>query len=245
MVTSNNYNAVENFSLEVTCSKRGNKLKNKLNIKRLLLVLIDLFNIALVCVLSYMVITHYTFLKPKVDDLVVTVMLLPLCCVIGMTIFKTYNNIVRYLDITDFFFYILGISFGSVVYYAIISILKEDVSELYNLFCILISILTIISSRILYCYLYSNKYRVVRNNSGKKTLIIGGGEACRSIISEMKSNRGQFLPICIVDDNPDKISRSIEGVPIISSTAKIPELCEQEDIEVIFFTIPSVNLPVR
>ena len=74
-------------------------------------------------------------------------------------------------------------------------------------------------------------------------MIVGGGEGAATVLSELaKSPENEYVPICLVDDDPEKIGRRIGGVKIEGSTYDIPEICEREDIEVILFTISQINL---
>ena len=102
----------------------------------------------------------------------------------------------------------------------------------------------------------------------KRTLIIGGGNTCRTIIKEIflareENDEGQlarFEPVCIVDDDLRKRGTKINGVPIAGVIADIPRVVERYTIEQIIFAIPTcpderkheilnicaeTNLPVR
>ncbi|MBR4173469.1 MAG: polysaccharide biosynthesis protein [Clostridia bacterium] len=71
-------------------------------------------------------------------------------------------------------------------------------------------------------------------------MIIGAGNAGKKVIDEM-NNGFEYRPIIIVDDDPKKFGRSIEGVTIAGTTYDIPKLVEKHRIKTIFLAIPSIK----
>ena len=76
----------------------------------------------------------------------------------------------------------------------------------------------------------------------KKVMIVGAGKACTTLINEMQtSNKLEYLPVCIIDDDVDKIGKSISGVKIVGSTYQIKKFAKKYGVEEIFVTMPSVD----
>lgn len=62
----------------------------------------------------------------------------------------------------------------------------------------------------------------------KRLLIVGAGEATVSVLREIaKHSQNEYLPICIVDDDREKIGRRILGIKVEGSTYEIPEICKK------------------
>ena len=82
-----------------------------------------------------------------------------------------------------------------------------------------------------------------------RTMIIGGGQACKMLINEIISSQNehssdgkttaQYEPVCIIDDDRNKIGSNIEGIEIVGTTYEIPKFIKEKNIELIIFAIPS------
>src|SRR5690606_9035150 len=73
-------------------------------------------------------------------------------------------------------------------------------------------------------------------------MIVGAGEATVAILQEIsRNNPNNYMVKCIVDDDKTKIGRSINSVPIVSSTDKIPTMISKFDIDEIILSIPSID----
>ncbi len=87
----------------------------------------------------------------------------------------------------------------------------------------------------------------------KRTLIIGGGNTCASIIKEIylaqdddsETQLAYFDPVCIVDNNRRKHGTKVRGVPIVGGTDEIPAVVEKYNIEQIIFAIPTCPDDIR
>ena len=81
---------------------------------------------------------------------------------------------------------------------------------------------------------------------GKRTLIVGCGEACLLLLNEVKAHpESGILPLVCVDNDGAKVGRSIAGVRIEGTDADIPALCKKYDIERIIVAIPSADNALR
>jgi len=80
----------------------------------------------------------------------------------------------------------------------------------------------------------------------ENVMIIGGGDAGSVLIKELKnSNRTNQVPVCVIDDNPAKLGRSLYGVPIVGDKHDIITKAAEYDIKTIIFAIPSASGAVR
>lgn len=55
-------------------------------------------------------------------------------------------------------------------------------------------------------------------------LIIGAGSAGRDVAYELKKPRSQYRPVCFIDDNREKVGRTLEGVPILGTTDEMEKI---------------------
>ena len=74
----------------------------------------------------------------------------------------------------------------------------------------------------------------------EKVMIIGGGSAGRDLIHEIKfSDKLNWKVVCIIDDNPSKMGKYLEGVPIVGDRRRIIDAAREYGVTQIVFDIPS------
>lgn len=162
--------------------------------------------------------------------------------------FRLYDKMWRYADIEDFFYAGIASLTANLVFMSFTMIIGTDENRLnygariYIIMSLLSTFLTFIF-RLVYRLNKIIERKNTNNKNRRRLLIVGGGEGAATVLSELaKSPENEYVPICLVDDDPEKIGRRIGGVKIEGSTYDIPEICEREDIEVILFTISQINL---
>ena len=80
----------------------------------------------------------------------------------------------------------------------------------------------------------------------KRVMVIGAGQAGQMIIRDIStSNRIEEKVHCIIDDNPNKWGRYIDGIPVVGGMDSIMQACEDYSIEKIYLAIPSATVKER
>lgn len=80
----------------------------------------------------------------------------------------------------------------------------------------------------------------------ERIMIIGAGNAAKELISDIRvSNRGQYDIRVIVDDNPIKKGRYLEGIKIGGNRDDIPELVKKCSVNKIILAIPTLSVSER
>jgi len=76
----------------------------------------------------------------------------------------------------------------------------------------------------------------------KHVLIVGAGQAGVATINEIKNNITLGIKVVgFVDDDPDKKGINIQGVPVLDSTDKIPQLVIKYGVDEIIIAAPSAS----
>ena len=95
-------------------------------------------------------------------------------------------------------------------------------------------------------------YRLVRslrsymmNRDGdharENVLIIGAGEAGRSLVNEFENSAYvHSRVVCLIDDNPHKHGKRLAGIPIVGGREQIPEAVKDFKVHKIIFAIPTM-----
>ena len=83
---------------------------------------------------------------------------------------------------------------------------------------------------------------LLRPRGCRRVLVVGGGDAGAIIIKEMKLNPGlKYMPAAIIDDDPAKAGKKLNGVPIAGGRGLIPAVVAKKRIDEIIIAIPSAG----
>ena len=84
-----------------------------------------------------------------------------------------------------------------------------------------------------------------------KTMIIGAGSAAKMLIDEIFNAKSspytddkiaaEFEPVCIIDNDPEKLGTEIHGIKVVGVTDDIQKFVEEMGVEQIILAIPSLN----
>lgn len=103
----------------------------------------------------------------------------------------------------------------------------------------------ILITGIRFSYRYITLERRKRENSvksQKNVMVIGAGAAGQIILKELRtSGKLNAKPCCVIDDNPNKWNRFIEGVPIVGGRNSILQAVHKYQIDQILFAIPTAS----
>lgn len=168
--------------------------------------------------------------------------------IIGMAAFGVYNIIWRYSRFIDLFKCGLGILCGSVIFcfYSIIANCPEPFGFEFSVIGFSFSCVVAVGIRLIYRVVYETMNRSnIKSLDKNRTLIIGAGVCGRSVLNEMTETDTPYLPVCVVDDSPSKIGRTVENIKIQGPIPLVPELCRKYNIKTILFAIPSCEAAVR
>jgi len=85
---------------------------------------------------------------------------------------------------------------------------------------------------------------VLQTSEGKLAIIVGAGSAGEKLIRELKESRRLNYRIkALVDDDKDKIGRTIHGVPVLGSVEELPAIVKKCKASEIFIAMPSARGP--
>ena len=89
---------------------------------------------------------------------------------------------------------------------------------------------------------YLKETRSDHDQSVDKVMVIGGGQAGLTLIKEMQSNDHLRTKVCcVIDDNPNKKGRLLEGVPIVGNRYDIEAKAKEYGITRIVYAIPATT----
>lgn len=100
-------------------------------------------------------------------------------------------------------------------------------------------------SRVIYGSIYEKVKDSFKAKYCKRTMIVGGGYTAKALLEELTRSSSIYKPVCLVDDDVDKIGRTIYGIPVVGNTNEIPKFAKRYGIDSIIFAIPSINEAAR
>jgi FlaA1/EpsC-like NDP-sugar epimerase len=84
--------------------------------------------------------------------------------------------------------------------------------------------------------------RRLKNRGGKRTLIVGAGNAGEMILRDMmKQGFDQFRPVGFLDDDPMKAGTYIHGIKVLGGTDVLERVVPAHDVEGVLLAIPTLN----
>lgn len=215
--------------------------------RKIVLAVADVF---IVCVAALIANFILSFWGKEIDEsrLIVSGAVSAICCAGGLLISGAYSRMWRYFNSKDYLTCIYGSVVGIVVAASIVYIIANTFYPLYTILHLVFLTIGVC----LFRYLFKSAFITLvkpKAMNGKRTMVIGGGQACRTILKEIHNAQTSpyagdkqvtvFDPVCIIDDNRDKIGTDIDGVEIVGTTAEIHRFVRERKIEQILFAIPS------
>ncbi|MBQ2115551.1 MAG: polysaccharide biosynthesis protein [Lachnospiraceae bacterium] len=121
-------------------------------------------------------------------------------------------------------------------------ILNYPIPRSYYFYYGLILLFITIAGRFSYRTLRNFRHKQQNKKNGIRVMIIGAGDAGNTVIKEITNSNYSTMTIkCIIDDNPKKWGRLIQGIKIVGGRDKIVEYAALYGIDEIIIAIPSAN----
>ena len=178
------------------------------------------------------------------NSLQVATLMLPVvivCQSFSYVVFGLYRGIWRFASLYDFIrigkSVYVGALIATLVIFAVTG-MEHVPRSVVPLYMILLFIL-LGGNRALY---RSLKDQRMRSGGGKRVLVIGAGESAQMLARDMLQHaRGEYLPVGMIDDNPDKLNREIHGIKVFGGFEDIPHVVGKQSVDLIIIAIPSLS----
>ncbi len=159
-------------------------------------------------------------------------------------IFKVYNILWRYSGIKDY----IRIFISNIVSVLVVFVVQHSVWAGYSFPKSTFFVITVFSCGLISCSRIYVKYRrkIIKKSTNESLLsgnimIIGAGFAGSELINDINTSKNfaNCTVKCVIDDNPYKWEKYIDGVKIVGGCEKIIESAKKYDIDMIVFSIPA------
>lgn len=162
-------------------------------------------------------------------------------------IFRLYHSIWRFASMTEAWRIVSAFIVLMVVYVAGMFFMKLHMPRSYYFMGYVLSFCMATGARFSYRFLrtYLNR-KDGAEGTGERIMIIGAGQAGQILIKEfLSSSHLNSKVCCIIDDNPNKKGRVLEGAPIVGDRDDIIEMVKKYGITRIVYAIPAADAENR
>ena len=171
------------------------------------------------------------------------------CCLAALLLTGAYNKLWRYFSRKDYVSCIIGVVLGYSVAICLYNIITGISYLRFSALSCLITVIGICLFRFVFRDAFLTIAEVGRKDAERKrTMIIGAGEAGKLLVTELTrlqrpdgqgANPSTIEPVCLIDDDRNKIGSTLCGVLVAGGTRDILKIAKAERVEQIVFAIPS------
>ena len=169
-------------------------------------------------------------------------------CVIVFAAFKLYNMMWRYAGYYELAYSSVACVLTSVIHSLLIMPFifygfgRMRMPFSYYIFGAVFQYVLIVGARFGYKALLFFKNAMAESSGGPRIMIVGCGSAGQMILRDIKtSDRVNGRVCCLIDDNPNKKGRFIDGVKVVGDRYDIIHYCKKYHIDKIYVAIPSAK----
>ncbi|MDO5476612.1 MAG: polysaccharide biosynthesis protein, partial [Eubacteriales bacterium] len=170
-------------------------------------------------------------------------------CIVLFWRMRLYNSVWRFASYTELIRVVMASVVSAVVHSVGITLWIQRMPMTYYVLGALIQFVLVISIRFSYRLILLLRDRRKVQPGGlppKRVMLIGAGSAGRMILRELNTAKEVVEQVvCIIDDEPNKWHRFIDGVPVVGGRESILENVEKYQIEKIYLAIPSASALAR
>lgn len=160
---------------------------------------------------------------------------------------RLYNSLWRFASFNELNRVIISSVLTTVFQIIGITVLFKRMPISYYIIGAILQFVFVLAVR--FSYRYINLERGRREKNAKplhNAMIIGAGAAGQTLIKELKiSSKAKSRVCCVIDDNPNKWGRVMEGVPIVGGREDILINVKKYNIDQILFAIPTASVQAR
>lgn len=223
------------------------ELVKKFQFRKIVLAVADGFIVVIAALLSNFVLIEFGYGITQ-HSMVISITVSVFCCVAAQFMFGAYSKLWRYFNAKDYLSCVYGIATGILAASIFVYVIRGNLPVLYAVLHGVTAIIGVCLFRFAFKQTFVELISCGRNEAKKNklTMIVGGGQAANMLLGEIlhaqkcpNQTEVPYLPVCVIDDDTNKIGTKLRGVPIVGTTSEIKKYVEQMHIEQIIFAIPS------
>ena len=221
----------------------------KINLRKVLLALADVFIIVVSGILANYILSLVGYIGTAASKGLLSYIVIDLVmCLFTLYISGTYSKLWRYLNAKDYIVCGIAVFSGFTLGFVISLFLQIPQRKIFCTVYFAIALVGILAFRFVFRKAFLDLTEAGRAEGGERTLIVGAGNAGRMIIREIHNAKEQsevnnpsknIIPVCFVDDDLRKQNQKIEGIPVVGTCPEIMKICDEYRIDTIIVALPS------
>lgn len=201
----------------------------------------DIILLAMAFYLAYLVRFDASIPRIEADQLVRIIPFVVLGHLLLNYVVGVYQHLWRYTALSDLLDIAKGAFFTVLAFFLFDRFIYQSQSHIvpYGVIVIyfFLSIFLLFGARLFRKWLAKSERR---GFAGRKTLILGAGDAGQALVEELKRNpRSKNLPVAYLDDDEKKVGKKILGLPVKGKIRDLARVAEENGIEEVIIAIPS------
>ena len=158
--------------------------------------------------------------------------------------FRMYNSMWRFASFSEFVRTLFGSVLSSILHSILITVTVDQMPLSYYLIGAGLQFIFLIGIRFSFRFLQILKRRHEPVEAGtRRVMLIGAGSAAQMILRDMsRAVEISDKVVCIIDDNPNKWHRYMDGIPIVGGREEILSAVEKYKVDDIYLAIPSATV---
>lgn len=224
------------------------KVLEKFSFRRVILGVADAAIVVSVALIANFILSFFD-MDISASDMLMSFAVNSITCCGSLLIFGAYSKLWRFFHKRDYLSCVYGVLFGFILAGGFVYIIRNEVSVPFISLHCLLTLIGVCLFRLLFKETFVTFNKLSYEGSRKRTMIVGGGQTCRMILTEIENSHhsmregeqmsARYEPICIIDDDKVKIGTEIQGITVVGTTNEIIKYVDQHHIEQIIFAIPS------
>lgn len=221
------------------------ELNYKLLTRRAFLLIYDM--IAVCCCNFLSLILRYNFQLDDIPEYFWNAVWQHLPISIAITLilfyfFRLYHSLWAYAGVSEMQNIIVASFMSAALQGVTLFLFDRDVPKSYYFFNAFLLVTATMLSRFAYRFAREKRRKLHNKNNGISVMIVGAGDAGNTIIKEINSSYFSTMRVkAIIDDDPQKWGRFIQGIKVLGGRDKIVENAALLGIDEIIIAIPSAG----
>ena len=156
--------------------------------------------------------------------------------------FGLYKGLWRFASLPDLWNIIRAAALGSVSIALVLFVINrlEDIPRslliLYPFFLVFL----LGGPRLAYRLWKDNSLSLHNISGGQRVIVIGAGTGGEMIVRDMLRG-GLYIPVGLVDDEPELLKARIHGVPVLGPVKDLPSIARRYDVDSLIIAVPSAS----
>lgn len=165
-------------------------------------------------------------------------------CLIVFALLKLYSSLWRFAGFNELNRIVISSLITTIFHLVFITAIFKLMPIAYYVVGATLQFCLITGVRFSYRFInLERKRRQKTDETYHRAMIIGAGEAGLVVIKELKKSlEAKADPICVIDDNPNKWGRLMEGIKVVGGRESILSAVKTYHIDQILFAIPTASM---